>query len=173
MPGLNLYIIKNRLSSIFICTSPASHVFPSSRTFCWRQNSTDVWEPGPREAGSWYDWTLRIRKRTANESFVGCQGSCWSMPFHDTVLHLVILFKNFIRDTHEILGIGCSGGVCLVIASHRARQQKAMAPSRPRLRSRVMTFDALTGTHSPRSRFPKTRNLPPRDTVSHFVGCSW
>ena len=40
------------------------------------------------------------------------------MPFHDTVLHLVILFKNFIRDTHEILGIGCSGGVCLVIASH-------------------------------------------------------
>ena len=40
---------------------------------------TYVWEPGPREAGSWYDWTLRVGKRTANLSLAiglrGCGGA--------------------------------------------------------------------------------------------------
>ena len=38
-----------------------------------------MWEPGPREAGSWYDWTLRVGKRTANLSLAiglrGCGGA--------------------------------------------------------------------------------------------------
>ena len=48
-----------------------------------RLRATYVWEPGPREAGSWYDWTLRVGNRTANLSLAiglrGCGGAIATM----------------------------------------------------------------------------------------------
>ena len=36
---------------------------------------TYVWEPGPRAAGSWYVWTLRVGKRAAKRSLaIGRRG---------------------------------------------------------------------------------------------------
>lgn len=34
----------------------------------WGCGRTYVWEPGPREVGSWYVWTLRVGKRVAKRS---------------------------------------------------------------------------------------------------------
>ena len=62
---------------------------------------TYVWEPGPREAGSWYDWTLRVGKRTANLSLAiglrGCGGA---------IATTVKWAKTFLSQSRHLLGLG-------------------------------------------------------------------